>query len=79
MGTGWSEAKQRLDYKGNHTHCFTWNADVGEFALFHVKQQQGRLEKGVDTGFQNQGPNHQQEYLADQSSATIDRKTGSHK
>ncbi len=26
MGTGWPEAKQRLDYKGNHAPCFTWNA-----------------------------------------------------
>ncbi len=70
---------RRLDYKGNHSHCFTWNANVDEFAQFHVKQRQGRLEKSVDTGFQNQGPNHQQEYLADQSGTAIDRKTGSHK
>ena len=31
MGTGWPEAKQRLDYKGNHAPCFTWNADSDGF------------------------------------------------
>ena len=79
MGTGWPEAKRRLDYKGNHVPCFTWNADVGGFALFHVKQQHGHSKKGVDAGFQYQEPNHQQEYLADQSSAAMNRKSRSHK
>jgi len=31
MRTGWPEAKQRLDYKGNHAPCFTWNADSDGF------------------------------------------------